>query len=146
MLCVERSHRHFLANLDCFKVCLALVQFNPSQKNLVSKKMPQTRANLGLIWVFIKVKNTKNWKQTEQTALPWVSGPHPAGLSICWEQEGGGRRGAITYGLVCGGRCGQLRGLPSYWVGEVVVGSDLRIKLVLGKSLMQLFTILIEII
>lgn len=63
-------------------------------------------------------------------------------------RRGGGRGSAVTYRLVGGGRCGQLRGLPSsYWVGEVVVGSDLSIKLVLGKNvLMQLFTVIIEIV
>lgn len=49
--------------------------------------------------------------------------------------RGGGRGIVVTYRLVGGGRCGQLRGLPSsYWVGEVVVGSDLSIKLVLEKT------------
>lgn len=133
--CVTQNRLHFFANLDCFKAFLVLFQFNLSLKDAVSRKMPQQRANLGRIWVWKSKEHIKlqaNWTNCSSLSV-W---PPP-----CWSVhllgtgEVGGRRSAVTYRLICGGRRGQLRGLPSsYWVWEVVVGSDLSIKLVLGRN------------
>ena len=65
-----------------------------------------------------------------------LSGALPCPSVHLWEQEGGmDGRGGVTYGLICGGRSGQLRGLPSsHGVLEVVVGSNGNIKLLLEEN------------
>lgn len=53
-----------------------------------------------------------------------------------WEREGGiDGWGEVTYRLVCGGRSGQLRRLPSsHVVREAVVGSNGNVKRVLEEN------------
>lgn len=65
-----------------------------------------------------------------------LSGALPCPSVHLWEQEGGmDGRGGVTYRLICGGRSGQLRRLPSsHGVLEVVVGSNGNIKLLLEEN------------
>ena len=47
-------------------------------------------------------------------------------------------KGSGTYRLICGGRSGQLRGLPSsHGVTEVVIGSNWRVKGFLERNKSQ---------
>lgn len=65
-----------------------------------------------------------------------LSGALPCPSVHLWEQEGGmDGRGSVTYRLVCGGRSGQLRGLPSsHGVLEAVVVSYGSIKRFLEEN------------